>query len=213
MRYSAGQLPDGFDLLGLTKGLLDAGALFHFGPQMLVGLLEGTGALDHELLELLGRPLARLQQGPNFILPPAGPHCGLNCARQRDRLNRAFKQRNVAKCLDDAAAPGNHRRLLPVAGENDKGQVGPGRLPLDPMCQRLGILPEQTLLGEKDRAHARRHLADQFRQTPTIDRCEIRTTEKLDRCRSIAADRSKHENAMIAVGVHSDSPSGISVPE
>jgi hypothetical protein len=81
------------------------------------------------------------------------------------------------------------------------------------MCQRLGILPEQSLLGEKDRAHARRHLGDQFRQTSTIDCDEIRITEKLDRCRSIAADRSKHEDAMIAIGAHSDSPSGISVPE
>src|SRR4051794_37704901 len=100
-----------------------------------------------------------------------------------------------------------------MAGENDKGQVRPGRLSLDPARQRLGILPEHPFLGKKDRAHARRHLADQFRETSTIDCYEIRTTEKLDRCRSVAADRSKHEDAMIAVGAHSDSPSGISVPE
>ena len=73
MGYSASQLSDGFDLLCLPKRLLDARALFHFDAQLLVGFLERSRALDHELLELLSRSLTRFEQGPNLILPPACP--------------------------------------------------------------------------------------------------------------------------------------------
>ena len=63
VRHAAGQLSDGFDLLGLPKRLLDAGTLVHLDAQLLVGFLKGPRALDHQRLELLGRLLARLRTG------------------------------------------------------------------------------------------------------------------------------------------------------
>ena len=212
MRHAAGQLADGFDLLGLAERLLDPGALVHFKAQLLVGVLQRTGALDHQLFELLGRLLARLEQGADLVLTPAGSHRRLNGACQRHRLNRPFKQRDVAEKRDDTAAPGDDGRLLAMTGEDDEREVGPWRLVRDPLRQRRRVLPEQAFLGEENHAHAGRHLADELRETPTIDGWKVRAAEKFGGSRPVAANRSKYQNLLIAVCAHPADPSGIALP-
>ncbi|MCS3762946.1 hypothetical protein GGE24_004953 [Bradyrhizobium centrosematis] len=212
MRDAAGELADGFDLLSLAKGLLDARAFVHFEAKLFVGLFQLSRPLDHQLLELLSGLLTGLEQGPDFILAPPRPHRGLNRAGQRDRLHWTFEQRNVSEEIDDAASPRNDSRLLPVAGEDDKRQVGPWRLVRDPLCERRRVIAEQSLFGQENRSNATLHLGNEFGQTSAIDRFQARAAKKLRRCRSVAADRGEYQNTVVPVGAHSAGPSGSTVP-
>ncbi|MGX1341762.1 hypothetical protein AB7M73_007022 [Bradyrhizobium japonicum] len=191
VRHPAGQLSDGFDLLGLPKRLLDPGTLVHLDAQLLDGFCKGPRALDHQRLELLSRLFARREQGPDFILAPPRAQCRLNGAGQRHWLNRPFEQRDVTEKRDNAAAPGEDGRLLAMAGQDDEGQVGPGRLALDPLCQRQGVFPEQRFLGNENGADAGCHLADEFGQTAAADRFQVRTPKQQVR-RARSEQRREH---------------------
>jgi hypothetical protein len=212
VRDATRQLSDGFDLLRMAKRLLDASTLLHFDAQLLVGLLERSRALDDELLELLGSLLTRLEQGANFILPTACPHRRLDGAGQRHRLNWPFEERHVPEQLHDLATPGDDRWLRSMAGENDEWQVGPWRLLLDPLRERRRFLPEQALFGKNNGSCAAGHPVDQFGETSTVDRFEIRMTEKLDGRLSVAADRRKYKNPVVPIKTHPAHPSGIIAP-
>ena len=95
-----------------------------------------------------------------------------------------------------------------MARENDEGKVGPWRLVLYPLRQLRCVFPEQTFFGKQNCAYTSGHLADEFRQTSTIDRLQTRATEKVSGSRAIPSNRSEDEHIMISFNAHSAGPFG-----
>jgi hypothetical protein len=97
-------------------------------------------------------------------------------------------------------------RLISMAGQNDERKVGPRRLPDDPLREGSRVLPEKSFLGKKNYSDAGVYLANQFGKAPANDRFHVRFAEELRSGRSIAADRSEHENMEIPVSAHQAYP-------
>ena len=76
----------------MAKGLLDPGSLRHFDAQPFVGFLTPPRALDHKLLQVLGRLLTCVEQSQISYCRWRARSADW-IAHQRHRLNRPFKER------------------------------------------------------------------------------------------------------------------------
>ncbi len=174
---AGGELADGFQPLGLAQHGLDPLALGDLAGELAVGAGELGRALLHPALELGLAGADRLDPVAGLVLSPAAPERGLDHADQSGRMERPLQEGDVAQGRGEPAGGGIALHAAAAMGDQHDGQVGPGRLRLDPPDEAWVVGALQRLLRDQRHADSVLQVGEQAGEVRADHRRQARLAE------------------------------------